>query len=372
MQRRGQYMQGSGYRRQGGGMDIFLMAMIFQAWQRFQQMERKPPATLGIIALNVLLFFKPAGLLDLLPIFRGAQAVCLNPVAVIERREIYRLLSSAFVHLDEYHLVINMTSLLLNGYNLEHRLGTLQFLQTTLLLLILTHCVVIASCLAAATILPHSYMHLYYHMCACGISGVLFALKMVLNYHSPGTTSFFGFANVPTKYAAWAELLFMQLMGRGSFLVHVSGIIAGLMYIHRGPFVQIIQPALRVMNPPRPLPPPQPSTRSYPSPSPTPPSRTQQGSGGREEWAEGGSGAGQYKGDVGGAPLAAAAAQNRAEQAARRGVPVRPTESSSTSNKSGDRPTRFHGSGVAGSPTQVKDIPVTEDELRRRRLARFK
>lgn len=34
--------------------------------------------------------------------------------------------------------------------------------------------------------------------------------QMIVNYHSPGYTSIFGF-HVPTKYAAWVELGIMQV-----------------------------------------------------------------------------------------------------------------------------------------------------------------
>lgn len=50
---------------------------------------------------------------------------------------------------------------------------------------------------------------------------------MLLNHDSPATTSVYGF-RVPTKYAAWLELLVIHLLvPRSSFMGHMCGILAG-------------------------------------------------------------------------------------------------------------------------------------------------
>lgn len=52
-------------------------------------------------------------------------------------------------------------------------------------------------------------------------------MQVVLNHNAPSTTSVYGF-QVPTKYAAWLELVVIHvLVPRASFLGHMCGILAG-------------------------------------------------------------------------------------------------------------------------------------------------
>lgn len=53
-------------------------------------------------------------------------------------------------------------------------------------------------------------------------------LQVVLNHNSPSTTSVYGF-QVPTKYAAWLELVVIHLLvPHSSFMGHMCGILAGM------------------------------------------------------------------------------------------------------------------------------------------------
>ncbi|CAM9458905.1 unnamed protein product, partial [Sphacelaria rigidula] len=67
--------------------------------------------------------------------------------------------------------------------------------------------------------------------CTVGFSGVLFALKYVAARRSPGVTEVYGF-QVHTRYATWLELLLIALLvPESSFLGHLCGIVAGIMYV---------------------------------------------------------------------------------------------------------------------------------------------
>lgn len=81
------------------------------------------------------------------------------------------------------------------------------------------------------------------HGCAVGFSGILFALKVVHNHTNPGgQTNYYGL-RIANKYASWAELLIIQLIyPNASFIGHLSGIIAGFVYI------QVVHPNLSVFN----------------------------------------------------------------------------------------------------------------------------
>ena len=74
------------------------------------------------------------------------------------------------------------------------------------------------------------------NQCAVGFSGVLFALKVLVNHvHARPPhemTNTFGF-DIPRKAAIWAELLIIQLLvPKASFLGHLAGILAGIIYLY--------------------------------------------------------------------------------------------------------------------------------------------
>eukprot|EP00899_Mesostigma_viride_P012638 jgi/Mesvir1/21375/Mv20859-RA.1 len=154
-----------------------------------------------------------------------------------ETRNCNRLLLSALYHVDETHLVYNMVSLLWKGAQLEPLMGTLPFLRCVAELLLLTQGTIVATSFLLARF-AHVYGP-YYQDCAVGFSGVLFALKVVLGHKLPHQRPYqvYGIPVAP-RYAAWAELALIQLMlPNVSFLGHLSGILAGLMYVHGFPAI---------------------------------------------------------------------------------------------------------------------------------------
>ena len=69
--------------------------------------------------------------------------------------------------------------------------------------------------------------------CTVGFSGVLFALKVILNFTVPEhMQSIYGIP-VHSKYAAWLELVLIQMIvPNASWLGHLSGILAGLAWVY--------------------------------------------------------------------------------------------------------------------------------------------
>ena len=123
-----------------------------------------------------------------------------------------------------------MLSLLWKGVQLERRMGSLKFAEMVAVLLGLSHGLVVV--LAKGLNTFFDYPDALYSHCAIGFSGVLFALKVVLNSDSPNFTDVYGVL-VPARYAAWAELVLIQMFVPGtSFLGHLCGIIAGWLYVH--------------------------------------------------------------------------------------------------------------------------------------------
>ncbi len=143
-----------------------------------------------------------------------------------------RLLLSSFIHADDYHLYYNMLSLCYKGVNLERELGSAKFLQLVAFSLVVSH-----SLMVLLACLLHGFFDYSatFHSCAVGFSAVLFALKYVWNQKADSTTNLYGIY-VPTKHAAWAELVLISLITpNASFVGHLAGILAGILYVHALP-----------------------------------------------------------------------------------------------------------------------------------------
>ena len=77
-------------------------------------------------------------------------------------------------------------------------MGSLSFLALVGELLALSHVATVGLAAAAAKMLPDLAGDQYYSSCAIGFSAVLFALKVVLSYRTPGWSHVAGF-ELPTK-----------------------------------------------------------------------------------------------------------------------------------------------------------------------------
>ncbi|CAM6093546.1 unnamed protein product [Calypogeia fissa] len=225
-------MYRSRQRRVGGGNGMLYMLALHAA-SKFMQLPRKPPVTASLILANTVVYLRPGVLDTILP---TVEQVCLSPYRVIRDLDAKRLFLSAFYHMDDAHLVYNMVSLLWKGVQLESNMGSARFAGMVTVLLGMSHGLVVIS--AKLLAMYGGTPGPMYSECAVGFSAVLFAMKMVLNWDSPDYTNVYGVL-VPSKYAAWAELLLIQLFVPGtSFLGHLCGILAGLIYVNSGPLLR--------------------------------------------------------------------------------------------------------------------------------------
>ncbi|XP_002966977.2 rhomboid-like protein 14, mitochondrial [Selaginella moellendorffii] len=211
--------------RRGGRSNGMLLMLALHVFSQFVQLERKPPVTAALILANVIVYLRPGSLHEVLP---SIEEVCLSPYLVLRNFDVKRLLLSAFYHVDEAHLFYNMISLLWKGVQLEGRMGSPKFASMVALLLGMSHglMVLLGTLVSTLTDSPAPYTS-----CAVGFSALLFALKVVLNHNSPANAIVYGFV-VPARFAAWAELVLVQMFMPGaSFLGHLSGILAGLLYV---------------------------------------------------------------------------------------------------------------------------------------------
>ncbi|KAJ0390523.1 hypothetical protein P43SY_011001 [Pythium insidiosum] len=202
------------------------VALLLMLLQHVRRLDHKPPFTLGLMGIMCGLHYQK--LLTPWHFDRFSLSVTLCPDRILYRWELSRLVMSALLHGDDMHLYHNMISFLWKGYHLEHRFGPLRFATIIAILLLLSHgCIVIVS----YALSKFAHMHGPLHQCSIGFSAVLFALKVLLNYGSPAITSVYGI-QVPTKYAAWLELLVIHFtVPRASFLGHMCGILAGYIFV---------------------------------------------------------------------------------------------------------------------------------------------
>ncbi|BBG93730.1 RHOMBOID-like protein 14 [Prunus dulcis] len=127
--------------------------------------------------------------------------------------DLKRFFLSPFYHVGESHLVYNMLSLLWKGIQLENSMDSAEFASMVAVLLGMSQGI---SLLISKSLLAFfDYEWAYYTEYSVGFSGVLFAMKVVLN--SQTENSYVYGIPIPSRYAAWAELALVQ------FLVPVEG-----------------------------------------------------------------------------------------------------------------------------------------------------
>lgn len=124
--------------------------------------------------------------------------------------------------------MFNMISLLWKGIRLETSMGSAEFAAMVSSLLVMSQGLTL---LLAKSLLLFDYDRPFRFEYAVGFSGVLFAMKVVLNSQSEDYTYVHGLV-LPARYAAWAELLLIQMfVPNVSFLGHLGGILAGILYL---------------------------------------------------------------------------------------------------------------------------------------------
>ncbi|VVA98011.1 unnamed protein product [Arabis nemorensis] len=213
---------GEGRRGTGGMLPLLALSAVAE----YCRLPWKPPVTAGLLAANTLVYLRPAFIDQVIP---HISEVWFNPHLIFKHKDLKRFFLSAFYHLNEPHLVYNMMSLLWKGIKLETSMGSSEFASMVFALLGMSQGVTLL--LAKSLLVFFDYDRAYYNEYAVGFSGVLFALKVVLNAQAEDYTSVYGIL-VPTKYAAWAELILVQMfVPRASFLGHLGGILAGILYM---------------------------------------------------------------------------------------------------------------------------------------------
>eukprot|EP01060_Flectonema_neradi_P000287 TRINITY_DN1019_c2_g1_i1.p1 TRINITY_DN1019_c2_g1~~TRINITY_DN1019_c2_g1_i1.p1 ORF type:complete len:294 (+),score=36.46 TRINITY_DN1019_c2_g1_i1:50-931(+) len=216
-----------GGRRGGMGLLMLLAQMNRMGFGNI------PTVTMSVIIANVWVFLNNR--------VRFAD-VCLSLFSILRGGQYYRMLTSAFVHADDWHLSYNMSSFMWKGAQLERAMGMARFISLLLVFIIATPVIHMMIC----------YTLLETHIdtqgqwaseCAIGFSGIIFALKVVTTTRPDAMYDVFqGLFSVQGKYVVWAELILIHFIYPGtSFLGHLSGILAGVLYTKGflSPFVDV-------------------------------------------------------------------------------------------------------------------------------------
>lgn len=220
--------------------NVYAMILLLQLVDRILRLNPKPPVTVTIIALNLFIFYfrnlSPhlprtvvTALSPALSLF-SVRAGCLNPSAVING-QFSRLILSSFIHLSDVHVLYNSMSFLYKGVSLESVFGSFHFLVLIIYLSVTAHVLYVLIAVAASHLGSWGLMQ----KCVAGFSGVIFGLKVILNAnprYSQAATHIFGLP-FPGGAAPWIELFMVSaLMPNSSFLGHLCGIFAGLLYVY--------------------------------------------------------------------------------------------------------------------------------------------
>ncbi|KAL2894314.1 Rhomboid-like protein 14 mitochondrial [Bienertia sinuspersici] len=212
-----------GGRRVSRGM---LPILALHTASEYYRLERKPPVTFGLLAANTLIYLRPDVIKSVFP---SINEVWFNAHLILKHKDLKRFFLSPFYHMDEAHLVYNMLSLLWKGIQLETSMGSIEFSSMVATLLTMSQGITLLLC---KSLLFFDYKKSYYYEYAVGFSGILFAMKVVLNAQSDEYTFVHGIL-VPSRYSAWAELALIQLFVPGvSFIGHLGGILAGILYLN--------------------------------------------------------------------------------------------------------------------------------------------
>jgi membrane associated rhomboid family serine protease len=191
-----------------------------------------PLVTLTIFAICVAVFVA-----DNLGDFNAnMRDFALVPYLAVQRGEVYRVVTAAYMHGGLMHIGMNMMSLLALGGALEPMFGSLHYALIQALFAVAVGSLYVALCYAISLAVPG-----YQFTGAVGFSGVLFAMAMDEVSLSPAPTrSVFGLFSVPTRLYPWVLMALLQfLLPNVSLVGHLAGVLVGLAHT-RGAFKRVL------------------------------------------------------------------------------------------------------------------------------------
>lgn len=183
---------------------------------------------IGIYLLGVFIFPLPV------------SQLCNWPAAGIIR--FYTWITSAFLHNNLTHIIMNMMTFYVLGPNYERKVGSLGLLVHSLLFAFYGGALVfIISRITDLMIIYQSLAKFVgalsgSNSCGIGFSGVLFSLIGIRAYETgaPTSESVYGMFQAPTRMVPWISLVIIQVMvPNASFLGHLAGLLVGIACAHK-------------------------------------------------------------------------------------------------------------------------------------------
>ncbi|CAM8979439.1 unnamed protein product [Rhodiola kirilowii] len=158
----------------------------------------------------------------------GYSHVGLSYETAIEGHH-WRIITSAFSHISPLHLVFNMSALWSLGVVEQlgnMGLGTEFYLQYTLVLIILSGALVLAT---YHLLIQKFKLEYFRRVTAVGYSCVVFGWMTILSVKQPSSKlNLFGLLSLPISFAPFESLIFTSIIvPQASFIGHLSGIIVG-------------------------------------------------------------------------------------------------------------------------------------------------
>lgn len=204
-----------------------LIMLTVHIFEQVKKMEIKPIVTIILLFTNIYLYVVNT---DVFGVFNSwdIHGNCMHPqfiFASLKENKILcnRVFLSAFLHANDSHLYYNMLSLLWKGANLETNMGSIGFSKLVFFSVLFSQ---------AIFLLLSWTTGWSYNICTVGFSGVLFSLKYVLFHEIDGYVTVHNML-IEAKYAAWVELVLISVfVPNASFLGHLAGICAGILYLH--------------------------------------------------------------------------------------------------------------------------------------------
>ncbi|KAL1140070.1 hypothetical protein AAG570_000002 [Ranatra chinensis] len=182
-----------------------------------------PPVTLATVVSQALLYM---GFID---VPWSKWDVCISGTKILKEGDYKTLFLSVIEHGDDMHLYYNMISFLIKGRTLEKKYGSINFALLLVVLTVMTSLWYVALSVAGAKLFTDPSI---LNSCAIGFSGVIFALKLITTLENSDGYGYVQGFRVPTQYTAWAELIAIHLLvPNASFIGHLAGILAGLIYM---------------------------------------------------------------------------------------------------------------------------------------------
>jgi membrane associated rhomboid family serine protease len=165
------------------------------------------------------------------------------PKLIIERGQVWRLITGTYLHGGVLHLLMNMMSFSFLGISLESAIGTLSYFYHIIVFGIISGLVHVL--IAYFMWLGGDSSEVYGH--AVGFSGVLFALIVIdIDLSGGDQRSVLGLFLVPCWAYPWVMLMLMSLlMPNVSFFGHLAGMVTG--YLYKFKILSIIAPSTQTL-----------------------------------------------------------------------------------------------------------------------------